>query len=99
MRFSLILSIVIAIFAVIFALQNPYVVTIKLGPFETQGSTALVLIITFGVGVLVGVLATLPGRIKARMQVKTLKRQLAERQENASSTGSLSGFTPIDTTR
>lgn len=105
MRLSLILSVIIAILAVIFALQNPYVITIKLGPFETEGSTALVLIVTFAVGVLVGVLATLPGRIKAKMQTKTLKRQLQESgsgQAASSSETTASGTSetaPIDTTR
>lgn len=99
MRISLILSMIIAILAVVFALQNPYVITIKMGPFETEGSTALVLIVTFAVGVLVGVLATLPGRIKAKMQTKSLKRQL---QSGAADTGAssteTSDYTPIDTT-
>ncbi len=75
MRFTLIISLLLAVLAVIFALQNPEEITVALGPFEIYGSTALVLIITLALGVLVGILAMIPSKLKSRKQVKTLKKQ------------------------
>lgn len=75
MRFTLVLSLLLAVLAVIFALQNPAAVDIRFGPFDVTGSTALVLIVTFVLGVVVGTLAMLPSRFKHRKEVKTLRKQ------------------------
>jgi putative membrane protein len=75
MRFGLIFSLILAIIAVVFALQNPQVMDVNLLFFETQGSKALILIVTFALGVLVGVLSLLPGRIRARRALRKLKRE------------------------
>ena len=75
MRFTLIISLLISLLAVIFALQNPEIIPIEFGPFDVEGSTALVLLITFALGVFVGILFMLPSRLKSRKKVKTLKRQ------------------------
>ena len=66
MRFTLIVSLVIAVLAVVFALANPQLMEVNFLFGEASGSTALVLIITFTVGVLVGLLAAIPGRVKHR---------------------------------
>jgi len=81
MRYTLVLSLLIAILAVLFALQNPQMMEVNLLFLETQGSTALVLIVTFGIGVLVGLLSTLPGRIRDRRTVKSLEKKLKNVQE------------------
>jgi putative membrane protein len=75
MRFGLIFSLVLAIVAVVFALQNPQPMDVNLLFFRTEGSTALVLILTFGVGVLVGLLSSLPGRLRARRQLRALRKE------------------------
>jgi len=71
MRFSLILSLIIAVLAVIFALQNATPVTVHLGPWTFNGSLALVLMITLAIGVLIGFLASITGRIKTRKKTAT----------------------------
>lgn len=76
MRASLIFSLIIAVIAIIFALQNPQMIEVNLLFVETQGSAALVLIVTFGLGVVVGLLSTLPGRLRARKELKKLKQRL-----------------------
>jgi putative membrane protein len=81
MRFTLVLSLLIAILAVVFALQNPQMMEVNLLFIETQGSTALVLIVTLGIGVLVGLLSTLPGRIRDRRTIKSLEKKLKNVQE------------------
>lgn len=74
MRFSLLFSLVLAILAVIFALQNPQPMDVNLLFFETEGSTALVLILTFGFGVLVGLISSVPARLRAHRKLKQLRK-------------------------
>ncbi len=81
MRFTLIVSLVLAVLAVLFALQNPDLMRVNFGPFEVEGSTALVLILTFALGALVGILAMVPSKVKSRKQVKTLQRQVTQQRE------------------
>ena len=95
MRISLIVSLLIAVLAVVFALQNPQFMEVNLLFTETRGSTALVLIITFGIGVLVGLLSTLPGRIRDRRRVKSLENSLQKVQD--ASLSSPSSAKPSDT--
>lgn len=66
MRATLVVSLVIALLAVIFALQNPDPISVRLGPFQPEGSTALILLLTFLTGVIVGALFMVPRRIKKR---------------------------------
>lgn len=74
MRFSLVIALVVAIIAVVFALQNPDPVDVSLGPFDLTGSAALVILITFVLGVAVGVLASLPSIYRRQKTIKHLKR-------------------------
>jgi len=81
MRFSLIFSLILAIFAVVFALMNPQPMEVSLIFFQTSGSTALILILTFGLGVVVGLLSTLPKQMRTRRKLK----ELQQKQEAGSS--------------
>lgn len=74
MRVALILSLILAIAAVVFALQNPGATEVRLGPFDIQGSTALILMVTFCLGVVVGILAAVPSIIKRRKRIRYLER-------------------------
>lgn len=85
MRTGLILSLLLAILAVVFALLNPQPMEVDLLFFSTEGSTALVLILTFGLGVTVGLLSSLPGRLKARRELKALKKQKKSDSSTSSS--------------
>lgn len=84
MRFGLIFSLILAILAVFFALMNPKPMDVNLIFFETSGSTALILILTFGLGVLVGLLSTLPKQLRTRSKLKELQKK----QESGSTSGS-----------
>lgn len=87
MRFGLIFSLILAIFAVVFALLNPQPMDVNLILFETSGSTALILILTFGFGVLVGLLSTLPKQLRTRRKLKELQqKQSSESTPNSSVT-------------
>lgn len=77
MRFALILSLVLAVLAVVFALQNPAYMDVNLGPWNITESTALVLMLTFCFGVIVGVLATAPTLLRRRKRIRELERSVA----------------------
>lgn len=88
MQLMLILGIVVAIGAVVFALQNnlPVVVSVALWSFE--GSLALVLLVSLGLGALIAGLLSSPAVIarqwalgRLRKQVADLERQLAAQQQ------------------
>ena len=67
MIFALILALAFAIIAVIFALQNPMMVTVSLFGYPFDGSLALVILVAVAVGILIGVLVMTPGRIKSSL--------------------------------
>jgi putative membrane protein len=90
MRFALVFSLLIAVLAVVFALQNPQMMEVNLLFVDTQGSTALVLIITFGLGVLVGLLSALPSRVRDRRKIKALEKSLQKVQDASFSSPSSS---------
>ena len=81
MRFTLIISLLLAILAVVFALQNPQQATVDLFTTTFQGSTALILIVTFAIGVLVGILGAIPGWLRNRRKVNSLQKTIAERED------------------
>lgn len=85
MRFGLLFSLILAIIAVVFALQNPQPMDVNLLFFSTEGSTALVLILTFGLGVVVGLLSTLPSRLRTRRKLNKLQKQQKTSSEPATS--------------
>lgn len=89
MQLILILGIIVAIVAVVFALQNnlPVVVAIALWRFE--GSLALVLLVSLGLGALIAGLLSSPAVIRGqwtmgrlRKQIADLERQLAAQQQH-----------------
>ncbi|MFW5973398.1 MAG: LapA family protein [Bacteroidota bacterium] len=94
MRASLVVALILAILAAIFALQNPQPVAFSLGPFELEGSVALVLIVTFALGVVAGALASLPAIVKRQRALKQERTQRTKGEAgppgDVSPTGSVS---------
>ena len=86
MRFALIVSLILAVAAVIFALGNPGYTDVNLGFAEVHASTALVLLVTFGLGVVVGILAAVPALVRRRRRVRKLESRLAETTPGATYT-------------
>ena len=83
MRFALILSLLLSVLVAGFALLNTAEVTVNFGLFEATGPIALVVILTFVLGVAVGALAMVPGRLKRRRELKTLKKSMSKPEEVA----------------
>jgi putative membrane protein len=78
MQIILIIALLIAILAVIFALQNAIPVSITFLVWKTEGSLALVLLVTLAVGAVVGLLVSLPGRIRGAWTAGSQKKKLTE---------------------
>ena len=75
MRIFLLIALLIALIAVIFALQNTQVVSINFLAWTFQSSIALEMIITLIAGVLVGFLAMLPSSIRSQLQISNRKKE------------------------
>lgn len=109
MQLGLIVGILCAIGAVVFAMQNIAVVTVTLGFWTFQGSLALVLLVTLGLGALIAGLVSSPAMIRRQWAIGQLSRQAADlerrlaeearrgeelRRELSALRGSIAGETP-----
>ena len=73
---TLILALIFAILAVIFATQNPLVVTISFYGFSVEGSLAAVILISVGIGIIIGALILAPGAIKRGLELRSHRRRV-----------------------
>lgn len=78
MQLGLIIGIVCAIGAVIFAMQNVTPVTVTLGFWNFDGSLALVLLVALGLGALIAGLVSSPAMIRRQWNTARLGRQVTE---------------------
>jgi len=78
MQLALIFGILIAMGAVIFALQNNIPVTVTLALWRYDGSLAMLLLLALGLGVLVAGLLSSPAVIRGKWTISRLKRQVAD---------------------
>lgn len=76
MQIFLILALIIAIFAVIFALQNLAAVTITFLGWSVHASLALVLLVALAVGVVISLLVSLPGSVRGKWSASGQKKRL-----------------------
>jgi len=83
MQLGLIIGIVFAIGAVVFAMQNITVVTVTLGFWSFEGSLALVLLVTMGLGALIAGLVSSPAMIRRQWTVAQLGRLLTEEKHRS----------------
>ena len=86
MQIFIILALVIAIIGVIFALQNLATITISFLFWSFHAPLALVLLVTLLAGVLISLLASLPGLVRNKWSFSGQKKKLvaleAERAEH-----------------
>jgi lipopolysaccharide assembly protein A len=83
MQLVLVLGIVFAIVAVLFALQNNIPVAVTLAVWHFEGSLALVLLIAVGLGVLITGLVSSPAVIRGQWQAARLRRRVADLEREA----------------
>jgi len=77
MQIFIVIALLISIGAVVFALQNLAAVTISFFIWSIHGSLALVLLVSIAVGVVISLLASLPGLVRARWAGTSQKKKLA----------------------
>ena len=78
---SILFALLIAMFAVVFALQNATTVTISFLVWKFDGSLALLLLLTLAIGFLVGWLATTPTIFRLRRERAGLKKEVVRLEE------------------
>lgn len=83
MQLVLVLGIVFAIVAVLFALQNNIPVAVTLAVWHFEGSLALVLLIALGLGVLITGLVSSPAVIRRQWLAARLRRRVADLEREA----------------
>ena len=83
MPLLLILAVVLAALTALFAIQNSGVITVSYLGWETDASLALILILTLGIGILIGYLAGLPSSLRKTSQLRRVKRDLGALQDAA----------------
>lgn len=76
MQLFLIIGFIIAVIAVIFAVQNAFPVTVTFFIWKFEGSLALVLLLTFLFGFLTSLLTSSPAAIKRRLTISNLRKEL-----------------------
>ena len=80
MRLVLFVSLIIALAAVVFAMQNPGPMNLNI-PFtgsQLVSTQPVVLISTLLIGLVIGLLASLPGRIGAGLRARRAEKRLEE---------------------
>ena len=78
MQFSLIIALLIAVVAVLFALQNATPVTVTFLAWRFESSLALVLLIAMVVGALFSAFASLPALIGTRWKLSSQNRRVGK---------------------
>jgi putative membrane protein len=78
MRVTLFLGLVIAVFAVVFAVQNPMQVDVRFLGAEFTGAFALLMLATFAAGFLSSLLLSILPALRRRRRVAALERRLAD---------------------
>lgn len=80
----LVLALMIAVIAVIFALQNTAAVTISFFAWEVGGSLSLVVLVTLVIGVVVGWLFAAPSLVKNSFQGSSQRKRISALEKEVS---------------
>lgn len=72
----------IAILAVVFAVQNPAEVTVTFLTWKFEGSLALVLLLTFALGVILGLVALMATVVRRSWTISSQKKKIAQLEKS-----------------
>ncbi len=78
----LVITLLIAILAVIFALQNPTNVTVTFLTWRFESSLALVLLLTFALGVVLGLVTLISALIRRSLTISSQKKKIAQLEKS-----------------
>jgi len=87
MPLVLIAAIALAVLTALFAIQNATVITVSYLVWRFEASLALVLILTLGIGILIGYLATLPSSWRKSSQLRRTQRRQADLENRVGARG------------
>jgi len=76
MQIFLIVSLIIAVLATVFTVQNAQPTTVSFLVWEFEQSLALILLMALLAGVLISLFASMPSRIKSRLMISNLNKKL-----------------------
>jgi len=82
MRFFIVLALFIAVAIVLFALQNSAIVTVSFLSFHYNGSLALILVVVFTLGLLAGILISIPSLLRKSSDLRGQKRRVRQLEES-----------------
>jgi lipopolysaccharide assembly protein A len=82
MRFIIVLALLIAVAIVLFALQNSTIVTVGFLSFHYNGSLALILVVVFTLGLLAGILISVPSLLRKYSDLRVQKRRIKQLEES-----------------
>lgn len=82
MQFVMIFSLILAVLAVVFALQNTAMVTLSFFIWTFESPLALLLLIALTIGAIITTIVSLPGWLKARHSTTVHKREVAGMEES-----------------
>ncbi len=80
MVFLVIIGLIMAVVAVLFAFQNATMVTISFGVWQFKESLAIILLLTLGLGIIISLLLSIPTILKRGWQNTQQKNKIAELQ-------------------
>jgi putative membrane protein len=78
MPIFLIIAIIVALLTVIFAFQNAITISVALLVWNFEASLAIVLILTLAIGIIVGLLVSVPNVIQRNLKIAKYKVKVAE---------------------
>ncbi|HWR57661.1 MAG TPA: LapA family protein [Thermodesulfovibrionales bacterium] len=81
MQIFLILSLLISIALILFAVQNAAIVTVSFLSFHYNGSLALILVAVFTLGVLCGILISIPSLLKKSSALREQRKRAKQLEE------------------
>ena len=87
MPLSLISALIIVFLAVAFSLQNDQMISITFFQWDFQGSLVFILLATLCLGMLIHLLASMPGRIRKSRQTAQLQKRITELEHSHSEKG------------
>lgn len=77
MRFVLVILVILMGVVSVFAIQNPGIVTVSFFNYSGSTSILVVIVVSFGAGVIVGILPGIPTGFKRKRRIRELESDLA----------------------
>ncbi len=82
MLFFIVLALLIAIAIVLFSVQNSAIVTVSFLAFHYNGSLALILVVVFTLGLLAGMLISIPSLLRKSSDLREQKKRVKQLEES-----------------